>query len=51
MVSRVFDGQTLGIKEVEDKVWEVKFMNYVLGYYDEFTYKLNKAENPFLTKD
>ena len=31
-VSTVFAGQKVGIKEVEDKIWLVTFMNYELGY-------------------
>ena len=31
-VSTLFAGQKVGIKEVEDKIWLVTFMNYELGY-------------------
>jgi len=46
-LSTVFAGQNVGIKEVEDKIWLVSFMQYDLGYFDEETCKLEPLENPF----
>jgi len=46
-ISEVLAGQELGIKEVEDKVWLVSFMDYDLGYFDEQTCKLEPLDNPF----
>lgn len=43
-----FAGQHLGVTQVEDKIWEVSFMNYALGYVDENSYKLNPGKNPFV---
>jgi putative transposase len=45
--SVVFGGQNIGIKEIEDKIWLVSFMQYDLGYFDEETCKLEPLENPF----
>jgi putative transposase len=45
--SIVFAGQKIGIKEVDDQVWLVSFMQYDLGYFDEQTCKLEALENPF----
>lgn len=45
--SVVFAGQPVGIKEVEDNIWLVSFMNYDLGYFDEQTCKLEPIDNPF----
>lgn len=45
--SIVFGGQNVGIKEVDDKIWLVSFMEYDLGYFDEQTCKLEPLENPF----
>lgn len=45
--SVVFAGQNVGIKEVEDQVWLVSFMQYDLGYFDEQTCKLEPLDNPF----
>lgn len=46
-LSEVLSGQNVGIKEVEDKVWLVSFMDYDLGYFDEQTCKLEPLDNPF----
>jgi hypothetical protein len=32
--STVFAGQAVGIKEVEEGIWLVSFMEYALGYID-----------------
>ena len=49
-LSSVFAGQRIGIKEVEDKIWLVTFMNYDLGYFDEKTFRLETINNPFASK-
>ena len=46
-VSHVFAGQTLGIKEVEENVWLVSFMEHDLGYIDIEERSLQPLENPF----
>ena len=48
--SVVFAGQNVGIREVDDKIWLVSFMDYDLGYFDEQTCKLEPLENPFRAK-
>jgi transposase InsO family protein len=48
-VSHVFAGQTLGIKEVEENVWLVSFMEHDLGYVDLEEKCLQPLENPFAT--
>ena len=34
-LSQVFAGQTVGIKQVDDRLWLATFMHYDLGYFDE----------------
>lgn len=34
-LSSVFAGQTIGIREVDDQIWLVSFLEYDLGYFDE----------------
>ena len=46
-LSQVFTGQTLGIKEVEDDIWLVSFMEYDLGYIDLENRCLQPLESPF----
>lgn len=45
--SVVFGGQNVGIKEVQDNIWLVSFMDYDLGYFDEDSCKFETADNPF----
>ena len=49
-LSTVFAGQNVGIKQVDDKIWLVSFMQYDLGFFDEETCRLGSAENPFGAK-
>jgi transposase InsO family protein len=46
-LSQVFAGQTLGLKEVEENIWLVTFMDYDLGYIDLDEKCLQPLENPF----
>lgn len=49
-LSQVFAGQYVGIKEVQDKIWLVTFMDYDLGYFDEQSKKFEPLDNPFGSK-
>jgi transposase InsO family protein len=46
-LSQVFSGQKLGLKEVDENVWMVSFMNYDLGYVDLEEKTLQPLGNPF----
>jgi len=46
--STVFAGQKVGIREVEDKIWLVSFMQFDIGYFDEETCRIEPAGNPFI---
>jgi len=46
-ISRAFAGQAVGLKEVEDNIWLVSFMDYDLGYIDLETKSLQPLDNPF----
>ena len=46
-LSTVFAGQTVGIKEADEGVWLVSFMQYDLGYFDLEQRTLQPADNPF----
>lgn len=45
--SRVFAGQDVGIKEVSEKLWQVTFMDYDLGFFDEDSKRFETLDNPF----
>ena len=46
-VSVVLAGQTLGLKEVDEGIWLVSFMDYDLGYVDLEQKTLQPLDNPF----
>ena len=46
-LSHVFAGQDVGMKETDDGIWLVTFMDYDLGYFDLETNKLEPLEYPF----
>jgi hypothetical protein len=46
----VLAGQKLGIKEVDDGIWLVSFMQYALGYFDLEQKTLQPLDNPFGTR-
>ncbi|MGH6827242.1 IS481 family transposase [Methyloceanibacter sp.] len=46
-ISGVFAGQRLGIKEVDDGIWLVTFIDYDLGYIDLEQRSLQPIDNPF----
>jgi hypothetical protein len=46
-LSTVFAGQAVGIKEVQDDIWLVSFMDYDLGYFDLETRMLEPMDHPF----
>jgi putative transposase len=47
-LSNVFAGQLVGIREVEDQIWLVSFMDYDLGFFDQDEGRVEPAPNPFV---
>lgn len=50
MISTVLAGQKVGIKEADDAIWLVSFMDYDLGYIDLEQRTLQPLDNPFGTR-
>jgi putative transposase len=46
-LSRAFAGQEVGIKEMEDGIWVVSFLDYDLGYFDDKSKRVEPVEDPF----
>lgn len=46
-ISRAFANQPVGLDEVEDNIWQVNFMDYELGYFDEISRKFAPKDDPF----
>ena len=49
-LSMVFAGQKVGIKQIDDRIWLVSFMQYDIGFFDDETCRLEPAPNPFGAK-
>ena len=49
-ISTALAGQRLGIKEVDDGIWLVSFIDYDLGYIDLENRSLQPIDNPFGTR-
>ena len=49
-LSKVFAGQCVGIREVDEQIWLVSFMHYDLGYIDLEQRTLQTIDNPFGTR-
>jgi transposase InsO family protein len=46
-ISRAFGNQPIGLKAVDQGVWQVDFMSYTLGYFDEQSRKFSANDDPF----
>ena len=46
-LSRAFAGVEVGIKEMEDGIWVVSFLDYDLGYFDDKSRKVEPITDPF----
>jgi hypothetical protein len=42
-----FAGQTVGVKQVDERIWLVSFMHYDLGFIDLEQRTLQPLDNPF----
>jgi putative transposase len=49
-LSQVFAGQTVGIKQVGERIWLASFRHYDLGNFDDETCRLEPIDNPFGAK-
>jgi len=49
-LSTVLAGQKVGIREEDNGIWQVSFMQYEIGYFDLDTCRLEPVENPFGAK-
>jgi len=46
-ISKAFANQPVGLKRVDPGVWQVDFMSYTLGYFDEESRKFSPNDDPF----
>ena len=46
-LSRAFAGQEVGVKEIEDNIWVVSFLDYDLGFFDDTSHKVDLLRTLF----
>jgi len=46
-ISKAFANQRVGLQEADDNIWEVYFMNFSIGFFDEISRKFSPKEDPF----
>ena len=46
--SNVFAGQLVGVREVDDQLWQVSFLEYDLGYFDKDQDRVKPGPGPFV---
>lgn len=46
-LSTVFAGQILGIRQLDEQIWLVSFLDYDLGFFDADQARVEPAPNPF----
>lgn len=46
-LSRVFAGELVGLREGDDQVWIVSFLDFDLGFFDQDEGRVEPAQNPF----
>jgi putative transposase len=46
-LSNVFAGQLVGLREVDDRIWLVSFLDFDLGFFDHNEDRVEPAPNPF----
>jgi putative transposase len=46
-LSKAFANQPVGLKYIDTGIWQVDFMSYTLGYFDEESRKFSPNDDPF----
>jgi putative transposase len=46
-LSNAFAGQLVGMREVDDRIWLVSFLDFDLGFFDHREGRVEPAPNPF----
>ena len=46
-LSKAFAGVEVGVKEMDDGIWVVSFLDYDLGYFDDKSRKVDPITDPF----
>jgi len=46
-IGRALAYQPMGVKEVDNGIWQIDFMSYTLGFFDEESDRFSPCEDPF----
>jgi putative transposase len=46
-ICRALSNQPVGLKEIDSGIWQLDFMDYTLGYFDEESEKFSPNDDPF----
>lgn len=46
-LSTVLAGQMVGVRQIDDQIWQVSFMDYDLRYFDLDSCRVEPGPNPF----
>jgi putative transposase len=46
-ISQALANQPIGLKEVDSGIWQIDFMSYTLGFFDEESDRFTPCEDPF----
>lgn len=46
-VSKALSNQPVGVKQIDQGIWQVDFMSYTIGYFDEESRKFSPNDDPF----
>jgi hypothetical protein len=46
-ISKAMSNQPVGVKQVDQGIWQVDFMSYTIGYFDEDSRKFSPNDDPF----
>ena len=49
-LSSVFAGQTIGLREIDDDIWQVSLLEYDLGYFDKEADRVEPGPSPFIKR-
>lgn len=49
-LSQAFAGQSVGLRQIDEPIWLVSFMNYDLGFFDTISSRFEPCANPFGAK-
>ena len=47
MIGKALANERVGLEQVDEQIWLIKFLDYELGFIDDIEYKFTSGESPF----